>query len=73
MEKSLTVYPFRKAFDKAGAKRVSDSALKELSDVVENIGMQILLDAKEYAKHAGRKTIRKEDIKKASEIFRRLL
>ncbi len=73
MGKALTVYPFRKAFEKAGASRISDEALKELSDTVENIGLQILLDAKEFAAHAGRKTIRKQDIKKASEIFLKLV
>ena len=70
---TFAVYPFEEAFRKARAKRISDKALRKLSKTMENITAQILLDAKEYARIAGRKTVKKEDVKKASEIFRRYI
>ena len=68
---AFTVYPFEEAFKRARAKRVSDGAMRKLSEVMESIASQILLDAREYAKISGRKTVRKSDIKKAAELFRR--
>ncbi len=69
----FTTYPFEEAFKKARAKRVSDRAMKKLSEVMENIATQVLLDAKEYARISGRKTVKKSDVKKAFEIFKRYL
>ena len=73
MAEFLAVYPLRDAFVRAGAKRVSEDALRELSFVLEEIGLQVIEDAKEYAKISGRKTIMKKDIEKAIEPFVRLL
>lgn len=48
---------------KAGAKRISAKAIKELATTVEDIGMEIALEAAQAARHAKRKTILKEDVR----------
>lgn len=48
---------------KAGASRISAKAIKELSKTVEEIGLELSVEAAQVAKHAKRKTILKEDIK----------
>lgn len=47
---------------KAGAERVSDSAVKELAKTLDDIGVKIAKEAIEYAVHAGRKTVKGRDI-----------
>ena len=47
----------------AGAKRVSKKALEELSEHMEEYGLKLSKEAVALAKHAGRITIKKEDIK----------
>jgi histone H3/H4 len=51
---------------KSGADRVSEAAAKELSKTLQNMGVKIAKDALEYAIHAGRKTIKAEDIEIAT-------
>ncbi len=51
---------------KAGADRVSEAAAKELAKALEGIGAKIAKEALDYAVHAGRKTIKTEDIKIAT-------
>ena len=48
---------------KAGANRISNKAVKELASCIEEIGMEIALEAAQAAKHAKRKTIMKEDVR----------
>jgi len=50
---------------KAGAERISYDAIVALSEILEDIGIRISKDALELAKHAKRKTIKKEDVKLA--------
>lgn len=48
---------------KAGVERISADAIKELANVVEDLGAEIALEAAAMAKHAGRTTIMASDIK----------
>jgi len=47
---------------KAGAQRVSDEAKEALANVLQKKGIEIAVEAKRMAEHAGRKTITKKDI-----------
>jgi len=49
-----------------GADRIGDSAKEEMINVLESIAKDITEKAIEYAKHAKRKTIKKEDVTLAS-------
>jgi len=51
---------------KAKADRVSESAAKALAVALEDIGIKISEEAIEYAVHAGRKTVKSEDIEIAT-------
>ncbi len=51
---------------KVGAERVSDQASKELTKVLDDIGCRIAKEALDFALHAGRKTIKAEDIEIAA-------
>jgi len=59
----LPLIPFERILKKAGAKRVSRSALEEFSRVMEDKMFKIANEAAILAKHAGRKTILVEDIR----------
>lgn len=59
----LAVASMSRLCKKAGADRVSEAASKELAEVLEEIGTNIAKEAWDYATHAGRKTIKSEDIK----------
>lgn len=48
---------------KAGAERVSESAKKELIKILTKKVEKTTSNAQEFAQHANRKTIKKQDIK----------
>ena len=54
---------------KSGAPRVSDESADELRRVIEEIATSIAKNAVDMSNHAGRKTVRAEDIKLASKQF----
>lgn len=62
----IAVAPMHKICKKAGAERVSEAAAKELAKVLEEIGVKIAKEALDYSRHAGRKTIKEEDIEIAT-------
>ena len=62
----LGVSAMYRILKKAGADRVSDESAEELRRVLEDIGMEIAKNAVDMSKHAGRKTVKGEDVKLAS-------
>ena len=58
----LPVAPVKRILKNTGALRVSDEAAVELANVLEEVGEDISIKAGKLAKHAGRKTIKAEDI-----------
>ncbi len=59
---SAAVY---RIFKKAGAERVSDDAVMELSKFFELYGERVAQQAAALAQHAGRKTVKASDVKLA--------
>ena len=62
----LAIAPMHRLCKKAGADRVSEAAAKELAKALERVGIKIAKEALDFAMHAGRKTIKAEDIEIAS-------
>jgi histone H3/H4 len=56
---------------KSGAERVSDESANELRRVIEEIADTIAKNAIDMSSHAGRKTVKAEDVKLASKQFNR--
>lgn len=57
---------------KSGAERISDDAADELRKILEEVGTRISKHAVDLSVHAGRKTIKPEDIILASKNVIRL-
>ena len=62
----LAVAPMHRICKKAGAERVSEAAAEEMAKVLEGVGVRIAKEALDFAMHAGRKTIKEEDIEIAA-------
>jgi len=58
--------PIYEIFREAHAKRVSKAAVKELARILDCVGVEIVKEAMDQAMEQGRKTIKPDDIKKAS-------
>lgn len=54
---------------KSGAERVSDESADELRRIIEELALAIAKSAVEMSGHAGRKTVKAEDVKLASKPF----
>ena len=62
----LPIAPITRIVRNAGAERVSEDASVALVDLLEDYGVEISKKAVSLAKHAGRKTVKKEDITEAA-------
>jgi histone H3/H4 len=62
----LSVAPMHRICKKAGASRVSEAAAKALAKELEDVGIKMAKEAIDYAMHAGRKTVKAEDIEIAA-------
>lgn len=62
---ALSHRPVDRIMRKAGAERVSEAAARELARILEDKAIEISKLAIKYAQHAGRKTVKAEDIKLA--------
>ena len=65
-ELEIAVAPMHRLCEKAGAERVSKEAAELLAKVLEEIGVKIAKEARDYSIHARRKTIKVEDIEIAT-------
>ncbi len=57
--------PTARLMKRVGATRISGDAIILMNEAMEDYGISIASKAKDYAHHAGRKTIKADDIKLA--------
>lgn len=61
----LPLAPTKRILTNAGATRVSADAADLFANVLEEYGMEVAKQATKLAHHAGRKTVKADDIKLA--------
>jgi len=62
----LPIAPVDRLVREAGAERVREGAREDLAKILEEEGMKIAKEAIKLAEHAGRKTVKVEDIELAA-------
>jgi histone H3/H4 len=67
MTDEIKVAPMHKLIKRAGADRVSEESAVALGKALEEIGVKVAKEALDYAKHAGRKTVKAKDIENAAQ------
>ncbi len=65
-EEEMSLAVMHRIIKKSGADRVSESACKALSKVLEEIGIKIGEEALDFMMYAARKTVKGKDIKIAA-------
>jgi len=58
----LPLAPLKRLMKQAGAERVADDGVEAMRDVIEEEIEDLAQDATRFAQHAGRKTVKKEDV-----------
>jgi histone H3/H4 len=61
-EPILSVLGMEKLLKRAGAHRVAEEAKEELRRVLEKEAMALCKDAVKFCEHAGRRTVKAEDV-----------
>jgi len=61
----LPLAPLKRILKHAGGERVSEGAVEQLRDEVEDRAHAMAERARDYAQHADRKTVQREDIEAA--------
>ncbi|MHA1370607.1 MAG: histone family protein [Promethearchaeota archaeon] len=61
----IPIAPIDRLIRKANAERVSESAARELGNILEELGIEIANRATDLARHANRTTVKDTDIKLA--------
>lgn len=66
MKGEIKVAPMHKLIKRAGAARVSEESAIALGRALEEVGIKVAKEAIDFARHAGRKTVKARDIKIAA-------
>jgi DNA-binding protein len=65
----IAAAPMADILKQAGAERVADPAAQAMADIMKDLAFSMAKDAVKFAKHAKRKTVKKEDIELARKNY----